>query len=240
MAADRAMLWSVLGWWGWVWVVTALAAVLALVVLVLGVLRRSRPAILPGLPFYLDEPRVIEICQQGGYGDIAEKTIREFVKRNTDGSFGFTSQWFKLGRGANRGHETETSYDVHVTANTLLGLALKSLEAQHGVVHANLPAGVVQGDRAWRRTRSPLLSEVHDGYVVVQGRFTVAEESGDEVVLHARIGGHEARVRVACPDGHLRRKEVPPGQFNARCLGKSQTWRPDTGELVILPIAVLQ
>ncbi|EOD66171.1 hypothetical protein H480_22987 [Amycolatopsis vancoresmycina DSM 44592] len=233
------MLWSVLGWWGWVWVVTALAAVLTLVVL-LGGLRRSRPVILPGLPFYLDEPRVIEICQQGGYGDIAEKTIREFVKRNTDGSFGFTSQWFKLGRGANRGHETETSYDVHVTANTLLGLAVKSLEDQHGVVHANLTAGVVQGDRAWRRTRSPLLSEVHDGYVVVQGRFTVAEESGDEVVLHARIGGHEAKVRVACHDGHLRRKEVPSGQFNARCLGKSQTWRPDTGELVILPIAVLQ
>jgi hypothetical protein len=234
------MLWSVLGWWGWLWVVTALAAVLALVVLVLGVLRRSRPVILPGLPFYLDEPRVVEICQQGGYGDLAEKTVREFVKRNTDGSFGFTSQWFKLGRGANRGHETETSYDVHVTANTLLGLALKSLEAQHGVVHANLPAGVVVGDRAWRRAQSPLLSEVHDGYVVVQGRFTVAEESGDEVVLHARIGEHDARVRVACPDGHLRRKEVPDGQFNARCLGKSQTWRPETGELVIRPIAVLQ
>ncbi|MEV6824425.1 hypothetical protein [Amycolatopsis sp. NPDC051102] len=240
MDADRAMLWSVLGWWGWLWVVTALAAVLTLVVLVTGLLRRSSPVILPGLPFYLDEPRVIEICQQGGYGDIAEKTVREFVKRNTDGSFGFTSQWFKLGHGANRGHETETSYDVHVTANTLLGLALKSLEDQHGVVHADLPAGVVQGDRAWRRTRSPLLSEVHDGYVVVQGRFTVAEESGDEVVLHARIGAHDARVRVACHDGHLRRKEVPEGPFNARCLGKSQAWRADRGELVILPIAVLQ
>ncbi|KDN18788.1 hypothetical protein DV20_29815 [Amycolatopsis rifamycinica] len=234
------MLWSVLGWWAWVWVATALAAVLTLVVLVLGVLRRHRPVILPGLPFYLDESRVIELCQQGGYGDIAKRTIREFVKRNTDGSFGFTSQWFKLGRGANRGHETETSYDVHVTANTLLGLALKSLEAQHGMVHADLTAGVVRGDRAWRRTRSPRLSEVHDGYVVVQGKFTVAAESRDEVVLHARIGEHDARVRVVCHDGHLRRKEVPEGPFNVRCLGKSQAWRPESGELVILPIAVLQ
>jgi hypothetical protein len=39
-----------------------------------------------GRPFYLDESRVIEVCQQGGYGDIAKRTIREFVKRNTDGS----------------------------------------------------------------------------------------------------------------------------------------------------------
>ncbi|MEV7095298.1 hypothetical protein AB0M80_20900 [Amycolatopsis sp. NPDC051045] len=226
--------------WVWVWGATVLAAVVTLVVLVLGVLRRSRPVLLPGLPFYLDEPRVIEICQQGGYGDIAKRTITEFVRRHTDGSFGFTSQWFKFGRGGNRGHETETSYDVHVTANTLLGLALQSLEAQHGVVHANLTTSLVQGDRAWRRTRSPLLSEVHDGYVVLQGKFTVAEESDDEVVLHARIGGHDAWVRVACHDDHLRRKEVPKGQFNARCLGKSQTWRPDSGELVVLPIAVLQ
>ncbi|HET6708463.1 hypothetical protein [Amycolatopsis sp.] len=240
MGVDRSLLLSVLGWWTWVWVATVLALVLALVVLVLGVLRRNRPVILPGLPFYLDEPRVIEICQQGGYGDIAKRTIREFVNRSTDGTFGFTSQWFKFGRGANRGHETETSYDVHVTANTLLGLVLKSLEAQHGVVHANLTAGVVQADRAWRRTRSPLLSEIHDGYVVVQGRFTVVEESGDEVVLHARIGERDAWVRVACHDDHLRRKEVPEGQFNARCLGKSQAWRPESGELVILPVAVLQ
>ncbi|MDQ7807801.1 hypothetical protein Q5425_29040 [Amycolatopsis sp. A133] len=238
MAVDRGLLWSVLDWW--VWVVTALAAVVTLVVLVLGVVRRSRPVLLPGLPFYLDETRVIELCQQGGYGDIAQRAIREFVRRSTDGSFGFTSQWFKFGRGGNRGHETETSYNVHVTANSLLGMALKSLEAQHGVVHANLTTRVVQGDRAWRRTRSPLLSEVHDGYVVVQGRFTVAEETAEEVVLHARIGDCDARVRVACHDDHLRRKEVPQGQFNARCLGKSQAWRPDSGELVILPIAVLQ
>jgi len=98
----------------------------------------------------------------------------------------------------------------------------------------------VQGDRAWRRTHSPLLSEVHDGYVVVQGKFTVAQESDDEVVLHARIGEEDAWVRVACSDDHLRRREVPKGQFNARCLGKSQAWEPDSGELVILPIAVLQ
>jgi hypothetical protein len=234
------MLWSVLGGWSWVWVATALAGTTTLVVLVFGVLRRSRPVILPGVPFYLHEHRVIEICQQGGYGDIAEKTIKEFVKRNTDGSVKVTSRWFSGGSGSNSGHETETSYDVHITANTLLGLALKALEAQHGVVHANLTTGVVQGDRAWRRAGSPLLSEVHDGYVVVQGKFSVIEESDDEVVLHARIGEHDAWVRVACNDDHLRRKEVPKGQFNARCLGKSQAWQPDSGELVILPIAVLQ
>jgi hypothetical protein len=237
---DRALLWSVLGWWGWLWVLTALAAAMTLVVLVIGVVRRSRPVILPGLPFYLDEPGVIGLCQQGGYGNIAEKTVEEFIEENTDGSFGVTSQWFKFGRGAKTGSGTVTRYDVHVTANAVLGLALRSLEAQHGVVHANLTAGRVQGDRAWRRTHSPLLSEVHDGYVVVQGKFTVAEEYDDEVVLRARIGEHDAWVRVVCNDDHLRRREVPKGQFNARCLGKSQTWKPDSGELVILPIAVLQ
>jgi hypothetical protein len=234
------MLWPVLGPWGWVWVVTVLAAAMTLVVLVVGVLRRSRPVILPGLPFYLHETRVIEICEQGDYGDTANKTVEEFIEQNTDGSFGVTSQWFKFGGGGKRGQGKRTSYDVHVTANALLGLALKSLEAQHGVVHANLTSGLVQGDRAWRRANSSLLSEVHDRYVVVQGKFTVAEESDDEVVLRARIGEHEAWVRVACNDDHLRRKEVPKGQFNARCLGKSQTWEPATGELVILPIAVLQ
>ena len=59
-------------------------------------------------------------------------------------------------------------------------------------------------------------------------------------MLHARIANRDAWVRVACDDDHLRRKEVPRGQFNARCLGKSQAWRPESGELVILPVAVLQ
>lgn len=239
MGVDSGMVWSVLGVWGVVWVVMLVAAVVAIVVAVVALLRRRTATVLPGLPFFLDEAAVIAICEQGGYGDTAKRTVEEFVAENKDGSFGVDGRWFKFGGGGKRGREVRTTRDVLVTANAVLGMAMMALEAKHGVVHVDLSRQLILGNRAWRRTRSPLLAEIRD-YVVVEGKFEMDGEAGEKPVLRAIVGAGPAGVRVVCDDLGLRREEIPEGRFNARCLGKCESWKDETGEIVIRPVAVLQ
>jgi len=234
------MLWSVLGVWGVVWVVMLVVAAVAIVVAVVALVRRRSAKVLPGVPLYLDEPTAIAICRLGGYDKAVKRKVERFRKVNQDGSFTVDSRWFKFGGGGKRQDEEHSTYDVDDIAYDVLGITIKALEANNGIVHVDLPQRTIVGNRAWRGTRVPRMSGIRQPYVVLEGDFEVEKETGGKTVLHAAVGGTGAVVRVECDVRSLRRDDVPDGRFSARCLGKYQSWKDETGEIVILPVAVLQ
>ena len=239
MAVDEGMLWSVLGIWGVVWVLALVAAAFAIVVAVVALVRRRAATVLPGLPFFLDEPDAIAICRQGGYGDAVKRKVDRYRKVNKDGSFTVDSRWFKIGGGGQRADEEHSTYDVDDIADDVLGIVTQALETGHGIVHVDLEQQVIRGNRAWRRERVPRLVSIR-AYVVLEARFEVVRETEGKTILVASVGATGAQVRVECDNRSLRRDKVPQRKFNAWCLGKTESWNAESGQLVVRPVAVLQ
>lgn len=243
MAVDKGLLWETLGLWGVLWVVTVAAGGVALLVLLVSPLlawrRRRRTPQVPDLPFFLDELDAIAICEGGGYGAVAKQQVEEYVETSKDSSAAADGRWFKGGWGRTEGSGKRKSYDVHATANAVMGIVAKALEDRNGIVHADLRDQTMVGDAAWRRTRSRRLRRV-DTYVSLMGEFQLASGVDGKTVLVADIGASGRRVRVECDDRSLRRDEIPQGVFSGRCFGKFESWRPDSGEVVIRPVAFFQ
>ncbi|MEU5693349.1 hypothetical protein [Actinosynnema sp. NPDC020468] len=251
MDVDRALWWSV--WWVWavVWLVTALAIAVsvALVVLAWRQRRRRGAADLPGLTIYLDEKAVMDLYQVGGYGDAMTKEVVDRVGVNKDGKIALKGLDVGLEGARSSGREVVKTYIENHDGITVIGAVLAALESAHGVVHADLRDLTMVRNVALDKhldgdQRTARLRKV-DSYVSVKGWFRVAGEAGGTTTFLAPFGDpddHEegAQVRVDCHGQGLRDEVVPDGRFQARCLGKVQSWRATTGELVIRPIAMFQ
>lgn len=236
MGVDRALWWSVS--WGWVllWAVTLAALVM---VLVLGVrwLRRGEPEPdVPGLLFYVHGQRMINLCKVGRYDDAVTRQFVEQITVTKGGRLQVGPAEFGIGAdGAVQKQHTNT-YEKPATEIDVIGVVLAGLRAAHGVVDVDLVTRTMVVDAAWRRAKPKRLNDIRE-YVSLHGRFELDRETADKAVLLARVGEH--RVRVECDSSSLR-DTLPPGQFNARCLGKVQSWDAAKGEIVVLPVAVFQ
>ncbi|HEX7302473.1 hypothetical protein [Lentzea sp.] len=234
MDVDRALWWSVS--WGWIllWAATLLAFAVV-VVLAWRWLRRGAPEPeVPGLLFYVHAQRMINLCKVGRYDDAV---TRQFVKQITvtkGGKLQVGPSEFGIGVDGSVVEQNTDTYEKPATEIDVIGVVLAGLRAAHGVVDVDLNTRTITADDAWRRGKARRLNDIRD-YVSLHGRFEAGE--GDSVVLVAPVGEH--RVRVECDRASLR-DTLPPGQFNARCLGKVQSWNAATGEIVVLPVVVFQ
>ncbi|MFI1001224.1 hypothetical protein ACIP10_03395 [Streptomyces galbus] len=81
-------------------------------------------------------------------------------------------------------------------------------------------------------------------FVSVTGTFTARRSQSGDVVLRAPYGPgrQDARVRITCEAAGVREgfahEEYFTGEFQARCLGKVQTWNGEKGELRVNPVAI--
>ncbi|TWP48190.1 hypothetical protein FKR81_29900 [Lentzea tibetensis] len=242
MDVDRGLWWSVTWPWLVIWVLTvaAVVAVAAMVVVRGMALWRGRgepEQDVPGLLFYVHGERVINLCKVGRYDDAVTRQFVEQITVTKDGRLQVGPSEFGIGAGGSVQRQTTNTYEKPATEIDVIGVVLAGLQSANGVVHADLTKRSIRADTAWRRARPARLSDIRD-YVSLDGRFELSERTGDSVVLLAPIG--EQRVRVECDDKGLRDTRVPGGLFNARCIGKVQSWNAATGEIVVLPVVIFQ
>ncbi|GGN04403.1 hypothetical protein GCM10011609_49580 [Lentzea pudingi] len=235
MAVDRALWWSVS--WGWilVWAATVVALVVVGVLAWQWLRRRDPEPEVPGLLFYVHGQRMINLCKIGRYDDAV---TRQFVKQITvtkNGKLQVGPSEFGIGVDGSVVEQNTDTYEKPATEIDVIGVVLAGLRAGHGVVDVDLTNATIRADDAWRRSKAKRLNDIRD-YVSLHGRFEAAAGQ-DPAVLIAPVGEH--KVRVECDNASLR-DTLPPGQFNARCLGKVQSWNAATGEIVVLPVVVFQ
>jgi hypothetical protein len=237
VGVDRTLWWSVLWPWLLLWVVTLAALVVVVALAVRWVRRRRDPQPeVPGLLFYVHGQRMINLCKVGRYDDAV---TRQFVKQITvtkGGKLQVGPTEFGIGVDGSVVEQNTDTYEKPATEIDVIGVVLAGLRAAHGVVEVDLTARTITADEAWRRGKATRLNDIRD-YVSLHGRFELGDGTGDPAVLFARVGEH--RVRVECDRASLR-DTLPPGQFNARCLGKVQSWNAEAGEVVVLPVVVFQ
>lgn len=246
-------------WWPWmaVWAATAAcwAVLLRHALVRVGWLRRRRRhsgRTVHGMCFFLHEKRVMDLYQQGGFSAALEQEVADRINVTT--GLGLRAR-FGLGGGkANRDvtKERVTAYIRQSTPITVIRLLMDTMRKEDVVVHADLTTGLVVPNRALADTlrergdRVPLTSvAVVSAFVSVTGRFTAdrSAETGD-IVLRAPYGDgpRPAHVRVTCEAAGVREgfqnAEYFTGEFQARCLGKVQTWNSETGELSLNPVAI--
>ncbi|MFH8973994.1 hypothetical protein [Streptomyces sp. NPDC017890] len=251
--------WWALWWWPWlvVWAGTAVcwAVLLRYGLIRLGWLRRRRRQggrTVHGMCFFLHEQRVMDLYQQGGFSDALEQEVADRI--NVTSGVGLRAK-FGWGDGnANRDvtKERVTAYIQQSTPITVIRLLMDTMRKEDVIVHTDLTTGLIVPNRrlsdalADRGDRIPLTSvEVMSAFVSVTGRFTAGRtsDSGD-IVLRAPYGDgpRPAHVRITCEAAGVREgfqnAEYFTGEFQARCLGKVQTWNRETGELSFNPVAI--
>ncbi|PWK84654.1 hypothetical protein C8D88_108270 [Lentzea atacamensis] len=236
MGVDRALWWSVS--WGWIllWVATLIAFVVVVVLAVRWARRRVPQSEVPGLLFYVHGLRMINLCKVGRYDDAV---TRQFVKQITvtkNGKLQVGPSEFGIGVDGSVIEQNTANYEKPATEIDVIGVVLAGLRAAHGVVDVDLTTQTIVADEAWRRGKARRLNDIRD-YVSLRGRFQLDGGTDEKAVLLAPAGKH--CVRVECDRASLR-DTLPPGQFNARCLGKVQSWNAETGEIVVLPVVVFQ
>ncbi|GAB2841848.1 hypothetical protein [Lentzea nigeriaca] len=236
MDVDRALWWSVAWPWILLWGVTLTAFVVVVVLAVRWARRRAPESEVPGLLFYVHGQRMINLCKVGRYDDAV---TRQFVKQITitkNGKLQVGPSEFGIGVDGSVVEQDTSNYEKPATEIDVIGVVLAGLRAAHGVVEVDLPTQTIVADEAWRRRKALRLNDIRD-YVSLHGRFELGDGTDSKAVLLAPVGS--ARVRVECDRASLR-DTLPPGQFNARCLGKVQSWNAETGEVVVLPVVVFQ
>jgi hypothetical protein len=243
-------------WWPWAvtWIVTVLAVVVAAVVFVLAWRARGRysgTTDVPGLTIYLNEKRVTDIYQSGGYGDAITKQVVDKVGVTKDGKLKLGAQEIGVEAARTSGREVIKTYLEEYGAIQAIGVVLKGLESAHGVVHLDLHELSAVRNTALERHFGP--GEVTadqlrriNCYVSVTGEFRVLDVTNGRTAFLAPIGNPDdsktgPQVRVECGSDGLRDETLPNDDtLHARCLGKVQAWREQEQELVIRPVAIFQ
>ncbi|MEU6505255.1 hypothetical protein [Streptomyces sp. NPDC046942] len=263
MAVLDGTWWS--AWWGaMVWWLVAFAGLLVLGVLVVRrALTRLRKA--PEdphyLPLYLDNDAVLDVFKLGNYRSALRREVEVRNVRNTGclASIPLLSLMFQLT--GDRTTEIVAKYVEESEPISVIGLLLSVLRRGDGLVRVRLrrdEPGTVTPNRALLGSGSGggsggagtgvagevVLSEIGE-FVMVTGRFEAQDSLGDTLVMRAPYGdgAHSAHLRVVLRVDGLRSpgRQLPEGQFQAHCLGKVTTWRPDTREVVLqYPVAVFQ
>jgi hypothetical protein len=251
VAVDRALWWSV--WWPWavVWIVTVLALVVAAGVGVWAWRSRHRfaPAReVPGLTIYLHEKSVMDLYQVGRYGDAMTKEVVDRVGVTKDGKIALKGLDLGVEGVRTSGREVVKTYIEQYEPIAVVGVLLDALESAAGVVHVDLRDLTLLRNTALEQhlesSETVRLRRI-DSYVSVKGVFRVASDGGGTTVFLAPFGDPDdpeqgPQVRVECYNAGLRDDVVPEGGFQARCLGKVQSWKADSQQLVIRPIAMFQ
>ncbi|MDQ2588590.1 hypothetical protein [Saccharothrix yanglingensis] len=251
MAVDRALWWSV--WWPWavVWVVTALALLVAVGVAVWAWRSRHRfapPRDVPGLTIYLNEKSVMDLYQVGRYGDAMTKEVVDRVGVTKDGKIALKGLDLGVEGVRTSGREVVKTYIENSEPIAVIGVLLGALESASGVVHVDLRDRTLLRNTALEQhlgaSGAVRLRRV-DSYVSVKGVFRVHSQGDGTTVFLAPFGDPDdpetgPQVRVECLDSGLRDDVVPDGGFHARCLGKVQAWKAEEGHLVVRPIAMFQ
>jgi hypothetical protein len=244
-------------WWPWlvVWAATAAcwAVLLRHALIRLGGPRRRRQGgrTVHGMCFFLHEQRVMDLYQQGGFSAALEQEVADRI--NVTSGLGLRAK-FGLGGGkANRDvtKERVTAYIQQSTPITVIRLLMDTMRKEDVVVQADLTTGLIVPNRALAGTlrergdHVPLTSvAVVSAFVSVTGRFTARRSDNGDIVLRAPYGDgpRPAHVRVTCEAAGVREgfqnAEYFTGEFQARCLGKVQTWNSETGELSLNPVAI--
>ena len=244
-------------WWPWlaVWAATAACWTVllrhALTRLVGPRRRRQGGRTVHGMCFFLHEQRVMDLYQQGGFSAALEQEVADRI--NVTSGLGLRAK-FGLGGGkANRDvtKERVTAYIQQSTPITVIRLLMDTMRKEDVVVQADLTTGLIVPNRALAGTlrergdRVPLTSvAVVSAFVSVTGRFTARRSDNGDIVLRAPYGDgpRPAHVRVTCEAAGVREgfqnAEYFTGEFQARCLGKVQTWNSETGELSLNPVAI--
>ncbi|MFI2203981.1 hypothetical protein ACH47Z_24995 [Streptomyces sp. NPDC020192] len=252
MAVLDGTWWS--AWWGaMVWWLVAFAGLLVLGVRVVRrALRRLRktPEDPHYLPLYLDNDAVLDVFKLGNYRSALRREVEVRNVRNTGclASIPLVSLMFQLS--GDRTTEIVAKYVEESEPISVIGLLLSVLRRGDGLVRVRLrrdEPGAVTPNRALLGAGAAgevVLSEIGE-FVMVTGRFEAEDSRGDTLVMRAPYGdgGQSAHLRVVLRVDGLRSpgRQLPEGQFQAHCLGKVTTWRPDTREVVLqYPVAVFQ
>ncbi|MQY35521.1 hypothetical protein SRB17_34990 [Streptomyces sp. RB17] len=251
MAVLDGTWWS--AWWGaMTWWLVGFAGLLVLAVLVvrqaLGRIRKV-PEDPNYLPLYLDTDAVMGLFKMGNYRSALRREVEERRVRNTGclAVIPLVSLLFQLS--GDRTTEVVATYVEQAEPISVLGLLLSVLQRKDALAQVRLRPGsaTVTPNRALLGTGvagEVALSEIGE-FVMINGRFEAQGAHGETLVMRAPYGdgAQSAHLRVVLRVDGLRTadRQLPEGQFQAHCLGKVTTWRPDTREVVLqYPVAVFQ
>ncbi|MGW7818651.1 hypothetical protein ACWGLF_11040 [Streptomyces puniciscabiei] len=254
MAVLDGTWWS--AWWGaMTWWLVAFAGLVVLAVLVVrrAVKRIGRTVEEPHyLPLYLDNDAVMDVFSMRNHRSALRKEVEERNVRNTGclAAIPVLSLMFQLT--GDRTTEIVAKYVDESKPIQVIGLLLSVLERGDGLAKVRLreksrEKSTVTPNRALLGagvTDDVVLSEIGE-FVMITGRFEAQDPQGETLVMRAPYGDGEqsAHLRVVLRPAGLRPpgRQLPEGQFQAHCLGKVTTWRPDTREVVLqYPVAVFQ
>ena len=136
---------------------------------------------------------------------------------------------------------------------TVVTIIVDVLEHAGDIVHVNLPKREVTAGEALdkalhadleRPTAGVRLRDL-EAFVSIQGRFRATNRTDTATTFDAPYGDPDdptdgPQVRLICAAAGLRGAEVPAGPFRARCLGRVEDWNPDSGRLIVHPIAIFR
>jgi hypothetical protein len=206
----------------------------------------------PPLRIYLNEKRVTDIYEVGGYGEAINKQVVKKVGRSREGRVRLGAQGIEVEAGGASNHEVIETYMRTYGAIMAIRVVLKGLEAADGVVYVDLRKPCVIRNKALEQHLEPgevtadRLNEI-ECYVWMSGKFSVTGDANGRTTFLAPIGKPPAdpttrpwpQVRVECDE--LQDNTLPKkGTLHARCLGKVQAWQENDQELVVIPIAMFR
>lgn len=257
MAADN-LWWDVWGLWLAVWVLTVVAFLVAIVVFVKH-WRRARSdgdqGMIRGIGFYLHTKSVMGLYQLHRYNEALEQEVE---KRKSRGWRFWGSGGFGPLKGESERTDTDEEFRRYIRKAepiTVIGIVTKVLEKHHDIIYVDLTKqelahnralvkelGWADGPESTRQVKTRLRGV--EAFISVKGLFRKRSQSDTETVFVAPYGNPDdpersRRIRFTCVTSDLR-DSAPTGAFRARCLGKVEDWDPETGELVVHPIAIFK
>ncbi|GAA1402256.1 hypothetical protein GCM10009639_45500 [Kitasatospora putterlickiae] len=250
--------WPLLAGWtaAWVAVLASLALLVRLGLRELRAKRLTELDLTQGICVYLDESVITDQFQMGRHSEALTKEVWHRISKG--GSAQAELPGVPVGFGLERADEMLTYYVQRHAPVEVIGVLLKVIEENHGIVRANLRTGTVVRNLALVKLltdlgrsdpvpASTLLSHAEE-YVLIKGRFRPAARTSDDPAgttvfiapySGARTPAPAAHVRVVCENSGLRGKR-PAEEFSGRCLGKVRGWNAGDGALDIHPVAIFQ
>lgn len=256
-AVFDASWWGV--WWPWllVWGITAGLLVVAVVIAVRHWRSdRARASTrLHDISFYLDDEFVMDLYRQygGKYRAALRQEVQERITNNRefDGTVALAQLKARGKQGVNR--EVFRSYIEEDEPITVIGIVIDVLDRADDIVDVDLIKEEVTANRALDKALGTddkrLTGVVLRGlktFVSIFGEFRVTDGGTSAVTTFEAPYGDSAgptdgpHVHLTCTTSGLRRTDVPTGTFPARCLGRVESWDPDTRRLNVLPIAIFR
>lgn len=238
------------------WVVGLVATVALMVwgVVLVAVHRRRAPGVVTphdGIAIYLDKKSVTDLYSQGN-GQYAAALRREVEERiNRSRQFSVAGGLSGVQLSAEHGVTAEV-FEKYVTSDdpiNVIMVVIEALRRENDIVDPDLTKREIRAGNALVKALgggSPdtevNLREV-DAFVLVRGLFqtAVAAPAGTLDAPFGTAADHGGpTLRIVCQGDGLRTKDLPVGSFRARCLGRIESWDPETSTLTMHPIAVFR